>query len=481
MIEYEIGTGMRYLSICDGLGAAHLAWQPLGWSCVGVSETAPFPTAVVRHHYGLRLLGDMKGFRKWSEELLAGIEVVAAGTPCPSYSGAGKRRGLADERGALLLEFADLFNHVNMIRQKQCLKPAIVFFENVPGLLTSKDNAFGEFVGRLLGCDEAPQTKTKGGKWPKAGLLGSDTARVCWRVLDSQHFAVAQRRKRVFLLGVPTELIERFGDRVCPSRILSLRSSGELKTLKLKVRGGITLASWVAKPSESVEGSVNLPWLKGAPGVCSLPCRVNLSEVLETGPVDEKYYISAAAKASSMLERAKARGKQLVPLYKAVLEKMASGITSEPAAQAAVEDGTRVALAIDGLNQSIGQELHHTLRVGRDSDDAVVVLVATSHVAGTLTASRGNGFRSNGVPTHGLAIEGDRLRVLTPREWEWLMGVPGGFTLVPYRKNELAADSPRYEALGNSIVVPIQNWIGQRIDQAFAVDPLPGPKEPGNT
>jgi DNA (cytosine-5)-methyltransferase 1 len=481
MIEYEIGTGMRYLSVCDGIGVAHLSWQPLGWSCVGVSEIAAFPTAVVRHHYGFRQLGDMTRFRAWSEELLAGTELVAAGTPCPSYSGAGKRRGLADERGALLLEFADLCNHVNMIRRKHGLPPAIVFFENVPGLRTSRDNAFGEFVGRLLGCDEAPRTKIKGGAWPKAGLLGSETARVSWRVFDSLHFGVAQRRKRVFLLGVPTELIERFGDRVCPSRILSLRSSGEVKTLKLKVWGGITLASWVAKPSESVEGSVNLPWLKGVPGVCSLPCRVNLSKVLETGPVDDKYYISAAAKASSMLERAKARGKQLPALYKAVLEKMASGTAGELAVQAATEDGTRVALAIDGFNQSIGQELHHTLRVGRDSGDAVVVLTATSEVAGTLTASRGNGFRSNGVPTHGLAIEGDRLRVLTPLEWEWLMGVPGGFTLIPYRKNTLAADSPRYEALGNAIVAPIQNWIGRRIEQAFAADPLPGLNELSET
>jgi DNA (cytosine-5)-methyltransferase 1 len=474
MIKYEIGTGMRYLSICDGIGAVHLAWQRLGWSCVGVSEIAPFPRAVVKHRWGIRHLGDLTGFHKWPERLLADVDLLAGGTPCQAFSVAGNRLGLADERGILALAFVNLYRRINRIRRKYGRQPAILLWENVNGALTMEDNSFGCLVGALLGCDEIPETKN--GKWPKAGLLGSETARVSWRILDSQHFAVAQRRKRVFLLGVPTELIERFGDRACPSRILSLRSSGEVTPLKLKVPGGITQASWVVKPSESVDGLVNLPWLKGVPGSCSLPCSVNLSEVLETGPVDGKYYISQAAKASNMLERAKKNRKKLPPLYKAVLEKMASGtsgIAGELAVQAGKEDGTRVALAIDGFNQAVSQELHHTLRVGRDSGDAVVVLIATSEVAGTLTARRSNGFLSNGLPTQGLAIEGDRLRILTPREWERLMGVPDDFTLVPYRKNKLAADSPRYEGLGNSIVVPILSWIGQRIDQARSVDAMP--------
>jgi DNA (cytosine-5)-methyltransferase 1 len=443
---------MRYLSNCDGIGAAHLAWQPRGWSCVGVSETAQFPTAAVRHHYGFRRLGNMTGFPAWPEELVAGIELVAAGTPCQPYSVAGKRLGLADERGALLLDFADQFNHVNMIRRKHGLPPALILLENVPRLLGSNDNAFGEFVSRVLGCDAVPETKN--GKWPKAGLLGSETARVSWRILDSQHFAVAQRRKRVFLLGVPTELIERFGDRVCPSRILSLRSSGAVKTLTLKVRGGISQASWVAKPSEWVSGSLDLPWLKGVPGVCSLPCRVNLSEVLEAGPVDEKYYITRE-KALHNLERAKAKRQKLPPLYEAVLMKVASGsrgIAGDLATWTAKEAGNCADLP------------------DRHSGDPIVVPIATSEVANTLTVCLWDGFRSNGLPKHGLVIEGDRLRLLIPREWERLMGFPDNFTLIPNRKNELAKDSLRFAGLGNSIVVPILSWIAQQIEQGFTLD-----------
>ena len=135
-----------------------------------------------------------------------------------------------------------------------------------------------------------------------------------------------------------------------------------------------------------------------------------------------------------------------------------------------MKDGDRVALSFDGLNQSGSEEVYHTLRVGRDSSDAVFVVIATSEVAGTLTATRGNGFRSNGLPTHGVAIEGNRARTMTPIEWERLMGLPDGYTLVPYRKNELAKDSPRFTGLGNSIVAPILNWIGQRITSAFTPD-----------
>lgn len=220
MIPDEFGLAKRYLSVCDGIGSIHLALQPLGWSCVGVSEIAPFPRAVVRHRYAFRELGDMTAFRAWPERLLADVDLLVGGTPCPSFSVAGKRHGLDDERGSLLLVFVELLHHINNVRRQYGRPPAIALFENVPGILTSEDNAFGQFIGRLLGVDEAPHTES--GDWDYAGLLGSRSARVGWRVLDAQYFAVAQRRRRVFLVAVPCELVERFGARACPSQILSL-------------------------------------------------------------------------------------------------------------------------------------------------------------------------------------------------------------------------------------------------------------------
>jgi DNA (cytosine-5)-methyltransferase 1 len=472
VITYEFGTNIRYLSVCDGIGAVHVAWQPLGWSCVGVSEIAPFPKAVVKHHWGIRSLGDIKRFDEWPERLLADVDLLAGGTPCQAFSVAGKRLGLADERGILTLEFVMLFHRINRIRRKYGRPPAIVLWENVDGAVTMPDNAFGCLLGGLLGCDKAPRTKS--GKWHKAGLVSSETLHVGWRICDSVNFAVAQRRKRVFLLGVPRELVDHYGERACPSRILSLRSSGGMKPLTLQAASGITQSESIAKPSESVGGSstIDLPWLKGVHGSFSLPHQVNLSDILETGPVDPKLYLTHK-KAWKTLRRAEVRGKRLPPIYERVLTDIAYGtrsIAGELAAYAAMKDGDRVALSFDGLNQSGSEEVYHTLRVGRDSSDAVFVVIATSEVAGTLTATRGNGFRSNGLPTHGVAIEGNRARTMTPIEWERLMGLPDGYTLVPYRKNELAKDSPRFTGLGNSIVAPILNWIGQRITSAFTPD-----------
>jgi DNA (cytosine-5)-methyltransferase 1 len=214
---------MLYFSPFDGIGAIHVAAQRHGWRCVGVSEIAAFPSAVVNHHWGFRNFGDITNFRSWPEKVLRDIQVVVGGSPCPSFSQAGRRRSLDDERGKLLLEFADLFCHINLVRRKHGRPPAIAIFENVPGILTPRDNPFGHFVGRLLGCDEAPQTES--GVWGKAGFLSSETVRVAWRVLNSEFFAVAQRRRRVFLVAVPCELVECFGDRACPSGILSLGES----------------------------------------------------------------------------------------------------------------------------------------------------------------------------------------------------------------------------------------------------------------
>lgn len=133
-----------------------------------------------------------------------------------------------------------------------------------------------------------------------------------------------------------------------------------------------------------------------------------------------------------------------------------------------IKKSNNEAIAFDGRNLSISKEVHHTLRVGRDSGDAVVV--ASTEVSGTLTACRGNGFRSDGTPTQGIVIEDKRrLRHLIPREWERLQGIPDDYTAITYRKKP-ACDAPRYRALGNSIAVPILNWIGRRIAKAFAVD-----------
>jgi DNA (cytosine-5)-methyltransferase 1 len=215
---------VKYLSVCSGIEAATVAWHGLGWTPVAFSEIEAFPAAVLAHHYPtVPNLGDLTKYREWPEELLVEVDLLVGGTPCQAFSVAGKRQSLDDERGNLSLIYVNLYHHINEVRKRHGRPPAIALWENVPGVLSTKDNAFGCFIGGLLGCDEAPQTES--GKWDKAGFLSSETVRVGYRVLDAQYFGVAQRRRRVFLAAVPCELVERFGERACPSEILSLRES----------------------------------------------------------------------------------------------------------------------------------------------------------------------------------------------------------------------------------------------------------------
>jgi DNA (cytosine-5)-methyltransferase 1 len=215
---------LRYLDLCSGISAATQAFHGLGWKPVAFSETDPFAKAVLKHHYpNVPNLGDMKKYRRWSEELLAEVDLMVAGTPCQAFSFAGLRRSLDDERGILTLVFVKLFHYCNEVRKRHGRLPAIAVWENVPGALNTKDNAFGCLLGGLLGWPDAP--KPPGGQWHKAGLLRSGSVRVGYRVLDAKYFGVPQQRRRIFLIAVPEEVVGHFGERACPSKILALRES----------------------------------------------------------------------------------------------------------------------------------------------------------------------------------------------------------------------------------------------------------------
>lgn len=162
--------GFRYVSIFSGVEAATLAWEPLGWEPVAFSEIEPFPCAVLAERWpDVPNLGDITKI-DWKEEIDGAIDLVVGGSPCQSFSVAGKREGLKGASG-LMFEY---------IRCVQELRPRWFLWENVPGALTSEDGgAFGQLLREM---DE----------------LGYSLA---WRVLDAQFFGVAQRRRRLFLVG----------------------------------------------------------------------------------------------------------------------------------------------------------------------------------------------------------------------------------------------------------------------------------------
>lgn len=161
---------MKYVSIFSGIEAATVAWHPLGWEPLAFSEIDPFPSAVLQHHYpDIPNLGDITKI-DWSPYVGA-ADIVVGGSPCQSFSVAGKREGLAGASG-LMFEY---------IRAVRALRPRWFVWENVPGAFTSERG--GGAYRQLLSEMDA---------------LGYGLA---WRVLDAQFFGVAQRRERVFLVG----------------------------------------------------------------------------------------------------------------------------------------------------------------------------------------------------------------------------------------------------------------------------------------
>jgi len=162
---------IKYLSVCSGMEAASVAWHPLGWEPVGFSEIEPFPCEILKQRFpNTPNYGDLTKYPEWPIQP-GTVDVLVGGTPCQSYSVAGKRGGLNDPRGQLMLSFLDLADRI---------KPKWIIWENVPGVLSSNGGRdFGSFLGAL-------------------GQLGYGFA---YRVLDAQFFGVPQRRRRVFVVA----------------------------------------------------------------------------------------------------------------------------------------------------------------------------------------------------------------------------------------------------------------------------------------
>ena len=185
---------MKYLSVCSGIEAATVAWHPLGWEPLAFSEIEPFPRKVLLHHYpDVPLHGDFTVLRE--QEWIKDADILVGGTPCQAFSVAGLRNSLDDDRGNLTLEFVRLADAIDALRSV----PSTIVWENVPGVLSVKDNAFGCFLGALAG-EDAPLVAS-GGRWSNAGFVDGPKRAIAWRILDAQYFGVAQRRRRLFVVA----------------------------------------------------------------------------------------------------------------------------------------------------------------------------------------------------------------------------------------------------------------------------------------
>jgi DNA (cytosine-5)-methyltransferase 1 len=419
---------MKYLSLCSGIEAASVAWHHMGWQPTAFSEIEPFPSAVLAHHYPhTPNWGDMTRFKEWPD---ANINVLVGGTPCQSFSVAGLRKGLDDPRGNLMLTYLAIADRY---------RPKWLVWENVPGVLSSNSGRdFGAFLGGL-------------------GQLGYGFA---YRVLDAQYFGLAQRRRRVFVVGclggwqrAAAVLFEQHSLQGHPAPRRQARE---------------TVANCLgASPASSGDNS-------GKTGAVSV-------DVFNHSTSDVAHTVSAR---NDMQTRAVMAWPAEIACTLNAAFGSKQGLEDQHALSGAplfVPDtlGTMTARMFNALGArdveegallpiSFGAQMSHP----QVDVDIMQTLQAKNPMAVAfdttqLTSPANYSNPQPGDPCHPLpaVMSAMQVRRLTPTECERLQGFPDNYTNIPWRKKPESPDGPRYKALGNSMAVPVMRWIGERINQ----------------
>lgn len=186
-------------SVCSGVEASQLAFEPYGFEQLWSSEIAEFPSRVLNHHYpNIPNLGNMLDIPKLLErEVVHAPDILCGGTPCQAFSLAGWKNGLKDDRGQLTISFIEIANEIDRLRFELKKEPSIVLWENVEGVLNDRTNAFGNFISALAGFEN----EIKVSKWSKSGYLEGPLRNVAWRVIDAKYFGLAQQRRRLYVLA----------------------------------------------------------------------------------------------------------------------------------------------------------------------------------------------------------------------------------------------------------------------------------------
>jgi DNA (cytosine-5)-methyltransferase 1 len=418
---------LNYLSVCSGIEAATVAWHHMGWKPVGFSEIEPFPSKVLAHHYpDVTNFGDMTKYKDWN--LNDTVELLVGGTPCQSFSVAGLRKGLADPRGNLALVYLGIADH---------FKPKWIVWENVPGVLSSNGGRdFGSFLGALA-------------------ELGYGFA---YRVLDAQYFGVAQRRRRVFVVGC-------LGDWRAAAAVLfeSESLSGNLAPSR-------------EKRKEVAGGSI--PSVAG-----SLDTECGGGKLTHQSVANGHIVGTITARMFNALGHRDVEQGAIMPVVSLALN-TCSGANHAHDTKAYVVQPTAYAFdslssnsmkssnPISGCNQV---EVSKTLDTSRGLDPSCNQggIGVAQQVAAFTTKGNGDCFESDIHPTlsvgggqagqgYPAARIGMQVRRLTTTECERLQGFPDGYTDIQ-PNGKPTPDGPRYKALGNSMAVPVMRWIGERI------------------
>ena len=456
---------MKYGSVCSGIEAASKAWEPLGWKPAWFSEIEPFPSAVLAHHWPeVTNLGDMT---KIADSVRAGEveapDVLVGGTPCQAFSIAGLREGLSDDRGQLTLSYVELANAIDAKRRERGEPESIIVWENVPGVLSSKDNAFGCFLAGLAG--ESSELQPAGGKWTHAGCVSGPERVIAWRVLDAQFFGVAQRRRRVFVVASARKGFD-------PAAVLF-----ELDSVRRD-----------SAPRRETQKAVAALTARGV-GTCGADDnQAQAGHLIAFGGGNTAGHIDVATACT-------AHGIRL----DFDTETFAVQGTQDPDTNCELahtlgrnngKENACIAFSYKDNGADATSDLSPTIRAGNHdkshANSGQPPAIAYAFKDGQGAKAGGIGYAEEQSPTLTSASSGTNLapavmhgvavRRLTPIECERLQGFPDNHTLIGWRGKDAAEcpDGPRYKAIGNSMAVPVMRWIGERISASLPAEKMNG-------
>lgn len=446
---------MKYGSVCSGIEAASKAWDPLGWKPAWFSEIEPFPSAVLAHHWPEVInLGDMT---KIADAVHAGDvdapDVLVGGTPCQAFSIAGLREGLSDDHGQLTISYVELANAIDAKRRERGEPESIIVWENVPGVLSSKDNAFGCFLAGLAG--ESSELQPAGGKWTYAGCVSGPERIIAWRVLDAQFFGVAQRRRRVFVVASARKGFD-------PAAVLF-----ELDSVRRDSAPRRESQPEIAR-NAGERTKVGSHWDNPANPHPTLNQSNNIGGI---GASNQELFSQRGSGIISMAHGqagAEIKTDDSAPTLTCNHEDpvTAYGFKGGQGAKAggigfAEEQSPTLTSASSGTNLAPAICIQHA-SIGRH--DAA--------------GPQGKGYQEDVAFTQDSRSSADvvqygmQVRRLTPIECERLQGFPDNHTLICWRGKDAdeCPDGPRYKAIGNSMSVPVMRWIGERIAAAMPVE-----------
>jgi DNA (cytosine-5)-methyltransferase 1 len=482
----EIGP-LTLGSVCDGIGCGHLAFVMEGCDCLWSSEIEAFPGEVLAYRFpDTPNLGDMRNVAGMvARGEIAAPDVFTGGTPCQAFSVAGLRKGLDDERGNLSLEFCRIADAIDDVRRRDGKPVCAVLWENVPGVLSDKGNAFGCFLGALSGA--GCQLQPPGGKWRNAGCVFGPSRTVAWRTLDSQFFGVAQRRRRVFVVAGSGAFR--------PEQVLFEREGVRRDTPPSREKGqGVThdLAPCLGASGRGFERTGDT---RGQDAVVAVAdtCGALCADTHPGCYSGQDAYTGRLAVSVQDVRDVDKRqnGKgwnddgTAYTLDAAATQGVCIGFHHNAQACQLPSD-RRDTSVCDALTCSQGAAVAQgvaygftTKESGKDAAaDFIPPLRAESgdpHMGGRMAVAFGGDIARTLSARHDSSPCADRgmdvvatgmqVRRLLPSECEALQGLPRKWTLIPWRGKPAAdcPDGPRYKGIGNGQTVTVMRWLAARI------------------